>query len=206
MSTNLTYTDIANMALDWCGASLSIQDIDEKQNPDAILCARNLPHAIQTELDSYEWAFARRVTTPVKDESPDRQIPGYICYSLPDDFSRLSMYQFFDYYQFPKTWEYQWGHTYMVQNNRLYTKVELPKLAYISNQVSICEWPSLFCDCVALNLATRICSKIKGLDADIGFMMSLRREKLKDARRLELIQTEAQQGGMSNLQINRWVP
>ena len=98
MSTNLTYTDIANMALDWCGASLSIQDIDEKQNPDAILCARNLPHAIQTELDSYEWAFARRVITPVKDESPDRQIPGYICYSLPDDFSRLSMYQFFDYY------------------------------------------------------------------------------------------------------------
>ena len=206
MSTRLTYTDIANMAIDWCGGALSIQDIDDMQNPDAIVCARNLPHAIQTELDSHEWTFARRVITPVEDKTPDKQIPGYICYSLPDDFSRLSMYEFFDYYRFPNTHEYQRGHTYMLQNNRLYTRAKLPYLAYQSNNVPIGEWHSLFCDCVALNLATRICGKLKGLDADIGFMRMLYNDRLKDARRLELIQTEAQQGGFSTLQANRVVP
>lgn len=206
MATNLTYTKIANMAIDWCGGSLDIQDIDDKNNPDAIVCARNLPQAIQTELDSREWAFARRVIAPVKDESPDKQIPGYICYSLPDDFSRLSMYEFFDFYRHPMTHEYQWGHTYMVQNNRLYTRFPLRHLAYVSNKVPIGEWHSLFADCVALNLATRICGKLKGLDADISFMLQLYNQKLKDARRLELITTEAQQGGFSTLQMNRMVP
>lgn len=205
MLTTLTYTDIANMAIDWCGGPLSIADINDQNNPDALVCARNLPQSIRTELDKYEWAFAQRVCDAVQDEDPDVQIPGYYCYSLPDDFSRLSMYLWDQFYHIVMS-EYMRMHSYMVRQNRLYTRFVIAKIPYITNKVPIAEWPSLFADCVALNLAQRICGKLKGSDADISFYESLYRVKLKDARRLELIQTEAQQGGESVLQINRWVP
>lgn len=205
MINTLTYTDIANMAIDWCGGALSIPDITDQQNPDAIVCARNLPQAIATELSKYEWAFAQRVAPAVEETDKDYEICGYTCYSLPDDFVRISNYLFNEFYPVP-TFEYQRGHTFMVRRNHLYTKFKLRKIPYISGKVNISEWPSLFCDCVALNLAERICGKLKGLDADISFMESLYRLKLKDARRLELIQTEATQGGVSILQQQRWVP
>ena len=92
MLTTLTYTDIANMAIDWCGGALSIQSIDDQNNPDAIVCARNLPQAIRSELDKYEWAFAQRVVPAVLEQDESYKIDGYFCYSLPDDFSRVSMY------------------------------------------------------------------------------------------------------------------
>lgn len=205
MRTHLTYTDIANMAIDWCGGALSIQDVNDQNNPDAVVCARNLPQAIQTELDKYEWAFAQRVCDAVLEQDPEKQIPGYFCYTLPDDFSRLSMYSFAEMYRVMIT-EYNPHHTYMLRSNRLYTRFLIRKLPYISDNVDISEWPALFADCVALNLAQRICGKMKGLDADISFFENLYRLKLKDARRLELIQTEAFQGGESILQRNRWVP
>lgn len=205
MSTTLTYTDIANMAIDWCGGALSIASIDDKQNPDAIVCARNLPQAIQTELDKYEWAFAQREAVAVKDETEAFQIPGYVCYELPKDFSRISNYLWDEQYHV-RVSEYQYGHTYMVRQNRLYTKYPIETIPYISNNVPIAEWPALFADVVALNLAERICGKLKGMDADISFIESLYRLKLKDARRVELIQTEATQGGTSILQDNRMIP
>ena len=65
MANTLTYTDIANMALDWCGGAMSIQDIDDTNNPDAVLCKRNLRIAIRSELEKYEWIFARkRIAAP----------------------------------------------------------------------------------------------------------------------------------------------
>lgn len=200
-----TFTDIANMALDWCGASLSIDDINNKNNPDAILCCRNLKQAVVTELDKYEWAFARVTikAEPIDDENC--QLPGYLCYKLPDDFSRLSMYTFFDRYTLNVS-EYQMGHTYLVQNKHLYTKFPLEYISYQSNNVPISLWPALFKDIVALNLTQRIVSKIRGTDADISFFISLYKEKLKDARHQELITTEATQGGFSTLQLNRIIP
>lgn len=205
MLTTLTYTDIANMAIDWCGGALSIQSIDDENNPDAVVCSRNLPQAIRSELDKYEWAFAQRVVPAVRDESEAMQIDGYFCYSLPDDFSRISMYLLPEYCPM-LTGEYHRGHSFMVRRNRLYTRFPIVKIPYISHNVPIAEWPSLFADCVALNLAQRICGKMKGPDADISFYESLYRVKLKDARRLELIQTEASHPGMSVLQYNRWIP
>lgn len=205
MLTTLTYTDIANMAIDWCGGALSITNIDDPNNPDALVCARNLPQAIRSELDKYEWAFAQRVVPAVRDESPDKQIDGYFCYSLPDDFSRVSMYLLQEFCPISQL-EYSRRHSFMVRQNRLYTRFPLVKIPYISSKVPISEWPSLFADCVALNLAQRICGKMKGPDADISFYENLYRVKLKDARRLELIQTEASHPGMSVLQYNRWIP
>ena len=202
---NLTYTDIANMAIDWCGGALSIADIDDKQNPDAIVCARNLPQSIRTELDKYEWAFAQREAIAVPDTTKEMQIPGYFCYYLPDDFSRLSNYLWSEQY-WAKVTEYQRRHSYMLRRNRLYTKFPIKFIPYISGDVDIAEWPALFADVVALNLAERICGKMKGLDADISFIESLYRLKLKDARRVELIQTEATQSGTSILQDIRFVP
>ena len=205
MRTTLTYTDIANMAIDWCGGALSIADINDKQNPDAIVCARNLPQSIQTELDKFEWAFAQREAIAVPDPSLEKMIPGYFCYELPDDFSRISNYLWSEQY-FPKVSEYRRGHTYMLRQNRLYTKFPIKVIPYISNKIDISEWPALFADVVALNLAERICGKMKGMDADISFIESLYRLKLKDARRVELIQTEAMQGGTSVLQDIRVIP
>jgi hypothetical protein len=58
---------------------------------------------------------------------------------------------------------------------------------------------------IALNLAQRIAPKIKGMDADVLFFEKLYHQKLKDARRLELIATEAMQSGQSVLQYQRIV-
>ena len=200
-----TFTDIANMALDWCGASLSIDDINNKTNPDAILCRRNLEQSVTTELDKYEWTFARTTVPAEKNEDEDCKIDGYICYNLPKDFSRLSMYRFFDNYDYVQH-EYDHGPNYFIQNKHLYTRFEIKYITYQSNNVPITEWPALFKDIVALNLAQRIVGKIRGLDGDISFFISLYKEKLKDARRQELITTEAVHGGLSSLQVNRFIP
>lgn len=200
----LTYTDIANMALDWVGGAMSIQDIDDTNNPDAVLCKRNMMIAVRSELDKYEWNFARKRLVVAESEDESKMIPGYHCYVLPNDFSHLSMYTFFD--ELPKsTLEYAPGHFYFIQDGCLYCKVPIPVLKYNSNNVNISKWHSLFCDVVALNLAQRIAPKIKGMDADINVYEVLYRQKLKDARRLELIGTEAGQGGVSALQYQRIV-
>jgi len=203
----LSYTDIANMAIDWCGGSLSIDSIDNQNNPDAIVCKRNLPMAVKSELDKFEWTFARKKTPAIPDETEENQIPGYYCYYLPDDFSRLSMYMMFtrNGYKLPVD-EYRPTPSYLVENNRLYFLYPVKTIYYNSNQVDIIEWPSLFCDVVALNLAQRIVGKIKGLDADISFFESLYKQKLKDARKADMITLEATQGGESILQLNRTVP
>lgn len=203
----LTYTDIANMAIDWCGGSLSIDSIDNQNNPDAIVCKRNLPMAIKSELDKYEWTFARKKIPAILDEAEDHQIPGYFCYELPDDFSRLSMYLMFTRNGYdPLVNEYNTRPTYFIEEWRLYTKFPLRTIYYTSNDVPMIKWPSLFCDVVALNLAQRIVGKIKGLDADISFFESLYKQKLKDARKADMITLEASQGGESILQRNRIVP
>lgn len=205
MSNILTYTDIANMAIDWNGGSLSIFDINDEHNPDAIVCKRNIKQAIVSELDKYEWAFARKVIAPLRDMSGEHDIPGYITYILPDDFSRLSMYLFAQLAGLLVINEYNKEVTYFVRGKYLYSKTEVKCLAYNSNSVPIAEWPSLFSDCVALNLAQRIAGKLKGMDADIAFLEQMYKTKLKDARRCELITTEANQGGESILQIQRMI-
>lgn len=203
----LTYTDIANMAIDWCGGSLSIDSIDNQNNPDAIVCKRNLPMAIKSELDKFEWTFARKKIPAVEDFDEDHQIDGYFCYELPNDFSRISMYLMFTRNGYdPKISEYGRSPTYFIEEGRLYLLYPIKTLYYISNEAPIESWPSLFCDVVALNLAQRIVGKIKGLDSDISFFEVLYKQKLKDARKADMITLEATQGGESILQLNRIVP
>lgn len=203
----LTYTDIANMAIDWCGGSLSIDSIDNQNNPDAIVCKRNLPMAIKSELDKFEWTFARKKIPAIPDLEEEHQICGYFCYELPSDFSRLSMYLMFTRNGYdPLVNEYNTSPSYFIEEGRLYLRWPVKTLYYTSNEVDITIWPSLFCDVVALNLAQRIVGKIKGLDADISFFESLYKQKLKDARKADMITLEAAQGGESILQRNRIVP
>lgn len=205
MSNTLTYTDIANMAIDWNGGPLFISDINDEHNPDAIVCKRNIKQAIKSELDKYEWVCGRKVITPVRDMSGEYDIEGYITYILPDDFSRLSMYLFAQDAGLPVVSEYNNKVTYYIRNDRLYSRHEIKRLAYNSNEVPIHRWPSLLCDCIALNLAQRIAGKLKGMDADIAFLEQMYKVKLKDARRNELIAMEANQGGESILQIQRMI-
>lgn len=203
----LTYTDIANMAIDWCGGSLSIDDIDNQNNPDAIVCKRNLPMAIKSELDKFEWTFARKKIPAVPNEDEEYKIEGYFCYDLPDDFSRLSMYLMFTRNGYDVTMnEYRNAPTYFIENGKLYSLYPMKTIYYTSNVVPMEKWPSLFCDVVALNLAQRIVGKIRGLDADISFFESLYKQKLKDARKADMITMEATQGGTSILQYQRIVP
>ena len=205
MPNTLTLTDIANMAIDWCGGALSIQSLDDQQNPLAIICKRNLKQCVRAELDKYEWVFARKFAPAVPvdlEEYPEAEIKGYIAYHLPQDFSRLSLYFFDDFYVY-RTNQYQWGHNYFLTSDYLYTRRKLNTLAYCSNEVPITKWHSLFCDIVAIALAERIAGKVQGLDADIQFLNSLYKDKKKDARKLDLIQMEANPTGRSDSQQAR---
>lgn len=201
----LTLTDIANMALDWCGGALSIQSIDDQQNPDAILVKRHMAQCVRTELDKYEWVFARKFKKAIPVDYtayPDAEVKGYIAYHLPQDFSRLSLYFFNEFYPY-RTDQYQLGHNYFMTAKYLYTRRPLDTIPYVSNEVPISEWHSLFCDIVALALAERIAGKIQGLDANVTFLESMYRTKKRDARRLELLQMEPSPTGRSASQQAR---
>jgi len=205
MFNTLTYTDIANMAVDWAGGSLSISDINDPNNPLAILCKRHIGQCIKAELDKYEWVFARRFVRAVPVDIgayPEADIDGYIAYHLPQDFSRLSLYFFNVFYPY-RTDQYQFGFNYFLTSKYLYVRTKLDTLPYVSNQVPIAEWHSLFCDIASIALAERIAGKVQGLDANVEFLNSLYKNKKRDARKLELLQMEAKPTGRSDSQQAR---
>lgn len=206
MANTLTITDVANMAIDWCGGAMSIANIDDLQNPLAVLCKRHMAQCVRAELDKYEWVFARKFVVPTKvdyDAYPEANIPGYIAYHLPQDFSRLSLYFFNEFYPY-RTTQYQMGHNYFLTSDYLYVRREIAgALPYVSNDVPIAKWHSLFCDIVAIALAERIAGKVQGLDANVQFLNSLYKDKKRDARKLDLIQMEANPTGRSDSQQAR---
>lgn len=205
MANTLTMTDIANMAIDWCGGALSIQSIDDTQNPLAILCKRHIFQCVRSELDKYEWVFARKFKKAVPVDYtayPDAEIKGYKAYHLPQDFSRLSLYFFNEFYIY-RTNPYQWGHNYFLTADYLYTRREIDTIPYVSNEAPIEKWHSLFCDIVSIALAERIAGKVQGLDANVQFLNSLYKDKKRDARKLDLIQMEANPTGRSDSQQAR---
>lgn len=201
----LNYTDIANNAVDWCGGALSIQDINDTNNPLAVLCKRHLGQCIRSELDKYEWVFARKFEKAIPVDLtayPKAEIDGYIAYHLPQDFSRLSLYFFNEFHPY-RTNQYQHGHNYFLTADYIYTRTKLDTLAYVSNNVPIEKWHSLFCDIVSLALSERIAGKVQGLDANVSFINSMYKDKRKDARKLDLIQMEANPTGRSDSQQAR---
>lgn len=205
MSNTLTLTDIANMAIDWCGGALSIQSIDDQQNPLAILCKRHISQCVRVELDKYEWVFSRKFTPTIEVDltaHPEAEVKGYFAYYLPQDFSRLSLYFFDDFYRY-RTNQYQWGHNYFLTSDYLYTRRKFDTLPYVSNETPISKWHSLFCDMVAIALAERIAGKVQGLDANVAFLTALYKDKKRYARKLDLIQMEANPTGRSDSQQAR---
>lgn len=205
MANTLTYTDIANMAIDWCGGAMSINNIDDTQNPLAVICKRHIGQCVKVELDKFEWVFSRKFKKAIPvdyDAYPDAEIKGYIAYRLPKDFSRLSLYFFNEFYRY-RTDPYQIGHNYFLTSDYLYTRQSLDTIPYVSNETDITKWHSLFCDMVGVALAERIAGKVQGLDANISFLESLYKIKKRDARRLDLIQMEPSPTGRSDSQEAR---
>lgn len=204
MINTTTYTDIANFALDQIGG-FNIQDINDTNNPNAILCKRHIGRCVKAELDKYEWTCARKFKKPVAvdlEANPDAYIKGYIAYHLPEDFSRLSQYFFSEYYPYRKN-QYDLGHNYFLTADYLYTKHPLETLAYCSNKVPIAKWNQLMCDVMAAALAKSIARKIAGTDADVAFVDALYRSAVSDARRHQVLQMEPSGTGVTESQMSR---
>lgn len=204
MINTTTYTDIANFALDQIGG-FNIQDINDTNNPNAILCKRHIGRCVKAELDKYEWTCARKFKKPVAvdlEANPDAYIKGYIAYHLPEDFSRLSQYFFSEYYPYRKN-QYDLGHNYFLTADYLYTKYPLATLAYCSNKVPIAKWNQLMCDVMAAALAKSIARKIAGTDADVAFVDALYRSAVSDARRHQVLQMEPSGTGVTESQMSR---
>lgn len=204
MTNTLTATDICNLALDWCGG-LNIQDIEDKNNPNAALCKRHFGQCVRAELNKYEWTFARKFKKAIAvdyEAYPDAEIKGYIAYHLPTDFSRLSQYFFNEFYPH-RTNQYQMGHNYFLTAEYLYTRRPIDTIPYVSQEPAPKDYPTLFCDMVAMSLATRIAKKIAGADADMQFLESFYDKKVREARRQNVLQLEASPTGFSDTQIAR---
>lgn len=204
MLNTLTETDIANNALDHVGG-LNIQNINDTNNPNAILCKRHYGQCVKAELDKFEWLFAYKVTKalPVDIEShPEAHITGYIAYHLPADFSRLSQYFFGERYPYRHN-QYDLGHTYFLTSEYLYTRFPLDTIPYISNDVPMSKWPTLFCDVISAALALRIARKIMGADADIAFLNQIYNKEVSTARRQQLLQMEPSATGTTETQDAR---
>ena len=204
MINTLTETDIANNALDHVGG-LNINSINDTNNPNAVLCKRHYGQCVKAELDKFEWLFAYKVTKalPVDIEAyPEAQIPGYIAYHLPADFSRLSQYFFNEHYPFRHN-QYMMGHTYFLTSQYLYTRFPIDTIPYVSNNVPMEKWPTLFCDVMSIALAVRIARKIMGADADIAFLTQVYNKDVSAARRQQLIQMEPSATGTTETQDAR---
>lgn len=204
MTNTTTYTDIANFALDHVGG-LNIQDIEDTNNPNAILCKRHLGRCVRAEFDKYEWTCARKFqkAIPVDLEShPNAKIDGYIAYHLPADFSRLSQYFFSEYYPYRKN-QYDLGHNYFLTADYLYTRRPIDTIPYSSNKVPIAKWNQLVCDVMAAALAKSIARKIMGSDVDVSVMESLYKKAVSDARRHQVLQMEPSGTGMTETQVAR---
>jgi hypothetical protein len=204
MLNTLTETDIANNALDHVGG-LNINNINDTNNPNAVLCKRHYGQCVKAELDKFEWMFAYKVTKalPVDLEAyPEAEVPGYIAYHLPTDFSRLSQYFFGENYPY-RTNQYQMGHTYFITSQYLYTRFPIENIPYISNNVPMEKWPTLFCDVLSAALAIRIARKIMGADADIAFLIQIYNREVSTARRQQLLQMEPSATGTTITQDAR---
>lgn len=204
MTNTLTITDICNMALDWIAGN-NIQNIDDTNNPNAVLCKRHYSQCVRAEIDKYEWTFARKFSTLAAvdlTEYPDAAIDGYTAYHLPPDFSRISQYFFSEFYPYRKN-QYDMGHNYFLTSDYLYVRYPIGKFPYISTTTPISKYHSLFCDVVAVALAQRIAKKIMGDDADIVFLESLYKKNVGAARRQNVLQLEPSATGMSDTQAAR---
>lgn len=204
MTNTTTYTDIANFALDHVGG-LNIQDIEDTNNPNAILCKRHLGRCVRAEFDKYEWTCARRFTKPIAVDikaKPEAYVAGYIAYHLPEDFSRLSQYFFSEYYPYRKN-QYDLGHNYFLTADYLYTKHPIETLPYTSNKVPIAKWPQLMCDVMAAALAKSIARKIMGSDEDVSVTTAIYRNAVAEARRQQVLQMEPSGTGMTETQVSR---
>lgn len=200
----LTETDIANNALDIVGG-LNIQNIDDTNNPNAVLCRRHFGQCLTAELDKFEWSFAYRITTaePVDLTTyPELAISGYHAYVLPSGFSRLSQQFFSERYPY-RADQYSLGHAYFLANGCLYTRFPIYEIPYCTNYVEISKWPALFCDVMASALAIRIARKIMGTDADIAFLTQLYNKEVSAARRQQLLQMEPSATGTTTTQDAR---
>lgn len=204
MTDTTTYTDIANFALDHVGG-LNIQNIDNENDPNAILCKRHLGRCIRAEFDKYEWTCARKFKA-VKEvdytKKPDAYIKGYKAYELPSDFSRLSQYFFSEYYPYRKN-QYDLGHNYFLTAEYLYCKYPLETLPYCSNKVPIVKWPQLMCDVMAAALAKSIARKIMGTDEDVSVTTAIYNKAVSDARRQQVLQMEPSGTGPTETQLSR---
>lgn len=204
MINTLTETDIANNALDHVGG-LNINNINDTNNPNAILCKRHYGQCVKAEMDKFEWMFAYKVVRalPVNLEAnPEAGIEGYYAYHLPADFSRLSQYFFGERYPYRHN-QYELGHTYFLTSEYLYTRFPLKNLPYISNNVPMDKWPTLFCDVMSAALAIRIARKIMGADADIAFLIQIYNREVSTARRQQLLQMEPSATGTTITQDAR---
>lgn len=200
----LTETDIANNALDHVGG-LNIQDINDTNNPNAVLCKRHYGQCVKAEFDKYEWMFAYKLKPALLvdlETYPDAAIEGYYAYHLPADFSRLSQYFFGERYPYRNN-QYEPGHTYFITSEYLYTRFPIKNIPYISNTVTIDKWPMLFCDVISAALAVRIGRKIMGSDADISFLIQIYNKEVSAARRQQVLQMEPSATGTTITQDAR---
>ena len=204
MTNILTSTDLCNFALDHVGGN-NIQNIDDTNNPNAVLCKRHYGQCVRAELNKYEWTFARKFKKAVAVDLityPDAEMQGYIAYELPSDFSRLSQYFFNEYYPYRKD-QYQLGHNYFLTSDYLYTKHPIDTIPYTSQEVAISKYPALFCDLVSIALATRLAKKIMGNDSDVSFLEKYYDKKVVEARRQNVLQLEPSATGFTETQVAR---
>lgn len=204
MTNTLTATDICNLALDWCGG-LNIQDINDQNNPNAAICKRHYGQCVRAEINKYEWTFAREFKKAIAvdlEAYPEVEIRGYIAYHLPEDFSRLSQYFFNEFYPY-RTNQYQPGHNFFLTAKYLYVRRPIDTIPYITQEPPIKDYDVLFCDMVAMSLATRIAKKVQGADADMSFLEGFYDKKVRDARRQNVLQLEPSPTGFTETQIAR---
>ncbi|QYU68576.1 hypothetical protein J4558_00040 [Leptolyngbya sp. 15MV] len=162
--------DICNMALDHVSAPPIIALDGETET--SRLCQRNYPLARDSGLRAYPWPSVRAsaILAPLAEAPPW----GFAyAYQVPADCLRVLVVQDDDY----RGWR--------VEGRRLVTNQgpTLP-IRYIRRETDTTQYDALLVDAIALNLAMRLCGRLRESAVTLRELRGLYAEVLAEARRV----------------------
>lgn len=155
MSTYLTLTEVANLALDHIGEPyLAAYESDSGVTAEAVRL--HLPMAVNTILEGHVWSFATRIAelSLTSDEVPED--PSWTaCYDLPSDCLRVIKVNGVDV-DVPENFFVIRGRYLLLAEE----PDEGPLIDYITDEADVEDWPATFIDAVSHLLASKLAPKL----------------------------------------------
>lgn len=184
MARSISKTDICNIALDLLRAE-PISDIGD-DDPNAQLCSRQFPNALDELLELHNWNFAtRRTALPMMSEAPSH---GWSYqYLKPGDCLRVLPLRKNDAFNGDLI-------PYIVEDDKILTNETAPlKLRYIYRNEAFGRWQQTAVTALGYLLASKIAHGLTGKNSSVEMAVGLFDNQFAVAKRLDGMQGTAEE-------------